>query len=83
MKNNFLILSCLILAFILTTLFISNSTRASKKDDKKEDKKLSKAEYIQVVAAADAAGAFLGAAIASGPAAILASATAALYFVVE
>lgn len=79
MKNNFLILSCLILAFILTTLFISNSTRASKK----EDKKLSKAEYIQVVAAADAAGAFLGTAIASGPAAILASATAALYFDVE
>lgn len=58
--------------------------KTDKKDEtKQETKKLSKAEYIAVVAAADTAGSFLGAAIASGPAAVAASAAAALYFEVE
>ena len=52
--------------------------KTTKKDDKKEDKKLSKKEYLEVIAAADTVGAFLGIAIASGPAAIAASAAAAL-----
>lgn len=75
--------------------YVSNSTRApkkedkkddkkdDKKEDKKEDKKLSKKEYLEVIAAADTVGAFLGIAIASGPAAIAASAAAALYYDVE
>ena len=63
--------------------YVSNSTRAPKKEDKKEDKKLSKKEYLEVIAAADTVGAFLGIAIASGPAAIAASAAAALYYDVE
>lgn len=50
---------------------------------KQRKQKLSKAEYITVVAAADTAGSFLGAAVASGPAAVAASAAAALYFDVE
>lgn len=68
---------------------IAISKKATKKDDNKKDKekkddtKVSKVEYITVVAAADTAGSFLGAAIASGPAAVAASAAAALYFDVE
>lgn len=50
-------------------------TEAKKQDD---DKKLSKSEYIQTVAAADAIGALAGA-----PAAVACSAAAALYFEVE
>lgn len=62
---------------------LSSEQKAIKKDDnkkdkeKKDDKKVSKVEYFTVVAAADTAGSFLGAAIASAPAAV------ALYFDVE
>lgn len=71
---------------------VYNSTKSPKREEKKEEKKeatvekkeddnkLSKAEYVTVVAAADTAGAFLGAAVASGPAAVAASAAAGLYF---
>lgn len=54
-----------------------------KAKENKNSKKLSKVDYITVVAAADTAGSFLGAAVASGPAAVAASAAAALYFDVE
>lgn len=73
---------------------VYNSTKSPKREEKKrrkrsnsrkkeDDNKLSKAEYVTVVAAADTAGAFLGAAVASGPAAVAASAAAGLYFDVK
>lgn len=58
----------------------SNSKLPMKNRARSSSRKLSKQEYITVVAAADTAGSFLGAAIASGPAAVAASAAAALYF---
>lgn len=61
----------------------TKSKRMKKAKENKDSKKLSKADYITVVAAADTAGSFLGAAVASGPAAVAASAAAALYFDVE
>lgn len=57
--------------------------KGNKEKDKDKNKKLSRKEYIEVVAAADVAGSYLGAGIASGPAAIAASAAAALYFDVK
>ncbi len=62
-------------------VYTRGTTENTKKDE--SSKKLSKADYITVIAAADTAGSFLGAAIASGPAAVAASAAAALYFDVE
>lgn len=59
------------------------SKKIIKKAGKKKARKLSKAEYITVVAAADTAGSFLGAGVASGAAAVAASAAAAAYFDVE
>lgn len=50
------------------------------KDEEKSDKELSTAEYIMVLAAADTLGTALGAGVASGPAAVAASAAAAIYF---
>lgn len=64
----------------------SKDGKDNKKDDKnkKEDKKkVSVKEFVTIMAAADTLGAFLGAGIASSPAAIAASAAAALYYEVE
>lgn len=62
---------------------VSINKAKKEKSTNKSSKKLSKAEYIEIIAAADTAGSFLGGAVASGPAAIAASAAAALYFDVE
>ena len=60
--------------------FIMKKANKKKKDD---DKKLSKKDWIEVVAAADAIGAFAGLGIASGASAMAVSAGAAIYFDVE
>lgn len=67
----------------LSSGYVPNTRGKEKNEGKEKDKKLSRKEYIEVVAAADVVGSFLGAAVASGPAAIAASAAAALYFDVE
>lgn len=65
-----------------------NAPKYSRSDNnegekKEEKKKLSKAEWIKTVAAADAIGAIVGAGVASSPAALAASAAAGIYFDVE
>lgn len=57
--------------------------KGNKEKDKDKNKKLSRKEYIEVVAAADVAGSYLGGGFASAPAAVAASAAAALYFDVK
>lgn len=71
-----------------TTEYSSNNIRKikdgkQKKKNQEKKKELSKKEYLEAMAAADVAGAYLGAAIASGPLAVAASAAAALYFDVK
>ncbi len=57
-----------------------NDKGDKKEHNKEDDKKLSTAEFITTLAAADALGAYLGGGIASGPAAVAASAAAGIYF---
>lgn len=54
--------------------------KEKKEEQKQDDRTLTKSQWVQTVAAADALGAALGSGAASGPAAIASSAAAALYF---
>ena len=58
----------------------NNKDKDKNKENNKEVKKVSLTEFLTGVAAADAIGACMGAAVASGPAAVAASAAAAIVY---